>query len=259
MPNGAVVAHVISVVDRASIISCLISPTVQFLPSATRLALAAGDEQTRGVILELHGEGESDLALVALAMARRHTPIPLLLRFALPAGTRPLVRNADCGIGEICLSLRGYDLLEESVRRFVDGPDADSANGGLLARLIPIVNESVRDISIAAIAVSARSSSVRDLANACNSSVRRIEERLADAGGLGAKRLLMKLQVLHIQWRMTRLGWSAKRAAIEVGCESADTLIRRVERSSGFSVSRLMRERTFADCLDALASECTGR
>jgi transcriptional regulator with XRE-family HTH domain len=87
------------------------------------------------------------------------------------------------------------------------------------------------------------------LADLCKSSIRRVEERLADVHLLRAKRLLMWMTSLHAVWRVTRLGWTLKHVAAQAGFKSADDLSRLVERTVGLRLAEEARKSSFADLL----------
>ena len=251
--GNILVAFVSSAIDRAAVVQGADELRVHFCGDAHQVAMTVSDHRVVAAVLELQDDSCADLGILARAIGRLAMPIPLLLRFELRNGSvRRMLAHYDES-ADVRFSLRGFDALSQCVAWLVRSTEDETARSAIVSRLAPVARPAVADIVVGAAIVGERRSTVRQLAGLSHVSSRTVDERMAAAHVMPAKKLLMRMLVLHTQWRVSRLGWTPKRAAAAAGFPSADALARRMERSVGLRLSTFCRERSFGEELDRLA------
>jgi hypothetical protein len=257
MVGKIVVAFLRSAADRLSAIEAAGASCVQFYPSANEAALALSDSRVAAVILELQDDSGTDLAVIQRAIAQRVLPIPLLIRFDLKRGLIRKMLEHEATAYDVRFSLRGSDVFFACVSDLLASSEPRTARRPIIARLVVRARLPVLDIVVGAAMIGDRRSTVAQLADLCQQAGRTVEERLVDASFMGAKRLLMRMLTLHTLWRVSHLGWTAKRAAAAAGFQSTDVLSRRIERAVGHTLAELCHDRLFGDELAQLADDLT--
>ena len=202
-----------------------------------------------GLIVEVHPALSADLDALIIAARALSIPPPIVVRLAVRASAMdrflcsPQLRSGH-------VSLIGFDSLEADMARLFSPTPDNSARSVILSRVIPSVDASIADAIVVAVIIGGYHVTVRDFARYCNISPRRLSERLAQADAPGAKQLLMWSLLLHTQWRVSCLGWAAKRAAHVAGFRSSEVLSRRIERTTGQRLGPICRTDSFAATLD---------
>lgn len=239
--TGQVIAHFISPRDRVALIAGSQAQSVRFYVDAHVLVRVLETAATAAVALEIGASYGPILDRLTQVISPERIAIPLLLRGDLRAiASAPVLRALDRAV-DVRISLRGFDDLAQCSARLMEPCDDAVARSGIMRHLASTAPAEVMDIAIGAAIAGGRGASVAALAGLCGHSVRRLEERLADAGWVTAKRLLMSVLAAHTQSRVVRFGWSAKRAAVAAGFSSPDVLSRRIERATGMRIGALRR------------------
>lgn len=255
LPTERIVAYVTSEDERATVFGAAPDCRVLFCNDIRQVAAAVAATDVRLVILELHGDADADLRAVADAVNRRAFPIPVLFRFALRRTTTRQLVACQSNFLDIRFSLRGFDSLREGVIALLSRVDTSSAREAIVSRVGPVVPTSVLEIVIGAAVVGERRASVGDLASLVAMSVRSVESRLVVSQTMGAKRLLSHMLVLHTCWRVSRLGWTRKRAATAAGFHSPGPLTNWLKRATGMRPSYLLDEHVFGERLEHFISQ----
>lgn len=253
-----IAACISSADERAAVVHGAGAEHVQFFVDVRRLAEAVQHRSVVAVVLEPQGESDADIRGLASALDARESAIPVLLRFAPRITTIRQLLVYSRLMRDMRLSLRGFDELSPCVSNLTSSSDR-SAREAIVGRVGSLVTRDVRHIVVCAAICSERGCTVSELAGLCGMSTRTVEERLALSRVMGAKRLLMRMLVLHTLWRESVLGWSAKRAAVAAGFASADALARRIQRVTGRRPNDLIANRSFSDVLEDLAAEVKDR
>jgi hypothetical protein len=187
----------------------------------------------RGIVIELHPEASREISIVIDAIHAFPEQVPLLVRFR---ATEPMVRQVlrcHALVDDLRLSLCRYDGILRSVERLSLPAEHDEARRIILAQMECAIPARSLDLGACAAIIGEQRASVQQFAATCRISVRRLEEKLAESQLPSAKRLLMWTLTLHTLWRMSRLEFSSKRAALEAGFSSVEALSRRIERTIG--------------------------
>jgi hypothetical protein len=255
MTGSIVVALVRSPADQLAACEGAGDSLVQFCSTGELVVVAISDRRVAAVAVELDDDSSADLAMIQRALARRVPAVPLLIRFDLRRGLIRTLLEHDVSSVDIRFSLRGHDDLAHCVRRLVDSSDGRTAHQLIISRVVNHVRVPLLDVVTCATIVGGQRSTVQQLADLCRVSARTVEERLADAGTMGAKRLLMRMLALHTHWRVSRSSWTTKRAASAAGFGSSRILSRRIERTTGLSLAKLFATRSFEDELDRFGAE----
>ncbi len=243
-----------SVLERPAILQGAGDLPVSFCSTIDQITDLGSDRRVAGAVIGMPCLVTADLPLLIETIRRRTKAAPVLLRFAdaralgLHFGTQGRLVDAD-------VSLAGFDLLDRGIARLRRPTEEDGARPAVLSCVGRVVPATVIDIVVVAAIIGGRRVPVAEFAHHCGSSVRRLAERLYEAGVLRAKHILNWSLFLHTMWRITRLGWSAKRAAVEAGFHTTEALSRAIEGTTGRRLGDECRRAAFADVLERYA-EC---
>jgi hypothetical protein len=252
-----IVALVRTPSERMSLRAAAGDTFIQFCDNADSTVSALSATNVVAVVLEIQGDSGADLDLVQRAIALRVETIPLLIRFDLRRDVIRKVLEYDGSALDTRFSLRGRDVLSQCMARLLASTESDAAHRAIFSRVVGHVRREVLDIVACAAIVGDRRAKVTQLATLCQRSGRNVEERLADVGLMGPKRLLMRVLAIHTHWRVSHLGWSAKRAAAAAAYDGAGALSRCIERTTGLTLVELCRTRSIDDELDRLVLDLT--
>lgn len=247
-----VLACVLRSEDRYSIIHAVgDTGKIHWLPDAHTLARAIAAHPPAALILDLDvvGNGVHEV-LEVLGCSLR--PPPSLLRFSLNHRTANEVVTLRPTTVDLRLSLHGFDSLDSNVRELLSAPSHGLPELDVMDRLIRTSGPGLTEVLVGVALIGGYNATVEDLARCCCSSARRLQERLLAAHMPSPKQLLMWVLYALTVWRITKLGWTLKRAAQEAGCASADALSKRMARFAGMLGSTPERAPSFEDALEWL-------
>ena len=179
----------------------------------------------------------------------------LVLRAALTQRAAKQIATLNDLSLEICVSLRGPDSIERDVRNALGSPFTGLAQLGIVSRLVDVAGPKHLRIFVAAALIGARRAGVADLARLCCSSERRLEEWFLEALLPSPKHVLTWILYVNTIWRVTRLGWSPKRASLAAGFASSDALSKRLARFTGMRLADLVSQVSAADALGWLSAQ----
>lgn len=197
--------------------------------------------------------------LTALATLLRDQQLRVVARLPLSVGALRhaiALQRADC---EAWLSLRSIDELQHCVARVLTGAHDESARSEILSHLAHYVADARLCPLMAAVAVGETDPTVNRFARACGMPVRTFQSHVRRLGLPTPKRLLLWSVALHTAWRLERLDWSAKKAAIRSGYTSARALSNAVARLTARRASGLRRTHSFVSLLEQFTDTIVDR
>ena len=235
--------------DREHVLRRLGSVT-RLLVCATPAQLIArlATDNVAAVVVEIAEDALDLLPGVAHAMDERCSPV--IARCPLSrSAIEQVVRLANV-FHNLELSLSPCDDIDQLCAALVPVSGNRSARVPVLEQIVGVIPPTLVEIVAAASATSERGGSVERLAAACGVSVRSLEVRLATAGNMPPKRLLMRMLALHAAWRLGYCGWPLKRIAFNAGFESPRCLAERIERATGLTIREFRQSTTFHQLVD---------
>ena len=201
------------------------------------------------VVVEICEDAFDLLPGVALAMDNRCSLVIVRCPLSRPA-IEHVVRLAGV-FPTLELSLSDCDDVDRLCAALMTRSEHPSARVPVLKRIVGVIHPTVIEIVAAASATSERGGSVTRLSAACHMSVRTLEARLASAGVMPPKRLLMWMLALHAAWHLGNGGRPLKRVAFDAGFESPRVLAERIKRATGLGLRDLRHGMTFQELVDA--------
>ena len=246
-----ILACVRSASDRAEIVRGAKSlALVRFCRTTHELVAELAAASPMGVILELSGDGSTDISPVVDAMSRRSLPFPLVLRLDLKVGAVLQAVSLEDRVFDLRISVRRADAIADCVSHLSAQAGQQAGRMAIASCVVSRVPPTVLDLVMGAVVLGSRHVRAESLARLCQLSPRRMEERLAKDGVMPAKHLLMWMLCLHSLFRADRLALNPKQVATLAGLPSVDALSKHTLRLLKVRFPKLVSAISFETLLE---------